>query len=345
MLRPKYGRKAAMDLGDEGESSKISVLGNAEGRPKREPEGKRLARRNVLTALGAGAGAAVVLALRGTAPDPAEAATGGNFILGQVNDADQTTKLKQTAPGGAPNPVFEVEAADAMAIYAHANGIGISGIGSIGVNGASGNPVLPGVLGMNNGGGPGVRGAVGSASGGVEGHNAGSGPGVSGDSVGGPGVKGASTQAAGVFGASSGAGPGVSGDSAGGPGVKGTSTQAAGVFGESSGAGPGILGNSTGSGVGVKASHSGAGVALEVDGPARFVGAVGAGTVAAKADSAFVSNALVTGSSHVSVSLTADPGSSASIQWIERSPGSGFTVHLSGKVNNSTGFSYLIVEP
>jgi hypothetical protein len=284
---------------------------STEIRPERRPFGRRVA----LRALGAGLGAAGAIALGQGSQHSATAATGGNFILGQINDAADTTKLKQSAPGSSPDPVLEVEADTSLAVYAHSNGIGISGTGSIGVNGASNSSSLPGVLGMNNGGGPGVRGSIGSSSAAIEGHN-------------------------------SGAGPAVYGNAAGsGPGVKGTSAQSPAVWGESSGAGPGILGNNTGTGPGIRATHSGAGFALEVDGTARFMGAAGAGTIPAKTDSGFVSNSLVSAASHISVALTADPGSSAVVQWIERSPGSGFTLHLSAKANNATVFTYLIVEP
>ncbi|HTE84217.1 MAG TPA: hypothetical protein VK821_05750 [Dehalococcoidia bacterium] len=74
-------------------------------------------------------------------------------------------------------------------------------------------------------------------------------------------------------------------------------------------------------------------------------GTAGGGSIAAKAASATVSNTLVTASSHISASLTADPGSNAIIQWVERNPGAGFTLHLSDKVNSATSFTYLIVEP
>lgn len=305
---------AARDQRESG--APVSARAEGRGVPNAGRRGESLDRRRIFGSLGAAAAAAGVVVLGAGLPDRALAATGGNFILGKVNDAADTTKLMQTSPGGAPDPVFEVEGDHSLAIYAHSAGIGVSGTGSIGVNAASNSATLPGLLAMNNGGGPGMLGAVNSASAATEGDNEGSGPGV--------------------LGKNSGSGAGVKGT---------TGATAAGVWGSNSGSGPGVLGDSSGNGAGIKAMNSGTGVALEVDGRARFSGAAGAGSIPVKASSATVSNALVTATSHISASLTGDPGSNAVVQWVERNPGAGFTLHLSDKVNNPTPFTYLIVEP
>lgn len=65
------------------------------------------------------------------------------------------------------------------------------------------------------------------------------------------------------------------------------------------------------------------------------------------AESAFVADTRVTAASHISVTLTSDPGPRG-VSWIERSPGCGFTVHLSPappKRRRSAQLTYLISEP
>jgi hypothetical protein len=57
-----------------------------------------------------------------------------------------------------------------------------------------------------------------------------------------------------------------------------------------------------------------------------------------------VSHPAVTTESHVTVTLTANPGGSAQVHWVARQAGS-FTVHLTQAVPSSTNFTYLIVEP
>jgi hypothetical protein len=106
------------------------------------------------------------------------------------------------------------------------------------------------------------------------------------------------------------------------------------------GSGTGVDGHSR-SGTGVRA-RSETGVALSVEGPARFSTA-GGGELPAGVDSVFVPVPAVTGDSHVSITLTGDPGA-RQITWVERDPGSGFTVHTSKKAP-ATAFTYLVVEP
>lgn len=55
-----------------------------------------------------------------------------------------------------------------------------------------------------------------------------------------------------------------------------------------------------------------------------------------------MTNAAVTTNSHITVTLTADPGS-AQILWVQKQTGS-FTIHLTRAVTNATSFTYLIVE-
>jgi hypothetical protein len=57
-----------------------------------------------------------------------------------------------------------------------------------------------------------------------------------------------------------------------------------------------------------------------------------------------VSNAAVTAESHITITLTANPGAPARVHWVARQAGS-FTVHLTQAVSTATSFTYLIVEP
>jgi hypothetical protein len=85
------------------------------------------------------------------------------------------------------------------------------------------------------------------------------------------------------------------------------------------------------------------GEALRVQGVAGFSTA-GSGVIPAGSDSAFVSNPTITPISHVPVTLTSDPRP-RELRWVEPSPASGFTVHLSGQAPRAISFTYLIVEP
>ena len=88
------------------------------------------------------------------------------------------------------------------------------------------------------------------------------------------------------------------------------------------------------------------GIALEVLGKARFSTA-GAGVVPQGSSSVFVANIAVTANSHITATLTGDPGN-RHVRWIGRTPGSGFTLNLSlapPSGRPETPFTYLIVEP
>ena len=97
--------------------------------------------------------------------------------------------------------------------------------------------------------------------------------------------------------------------------------------------------------MGVEA-RSDTGMALKVGGPAGFATA-GAGIVPAGAAAVFVDAPAVTADSHITVTPSSDPGQ-RSVRWVERDPGNGFTVHMSGappKQRAQTAFTYLVVEP
>ena len=159
----------------------------------------------------------------------------------------------------------------------------------------------------------------------------------------GVGVAGVSMSATGGFGE----GPGT--------GVQGSAGTGTGVKGFSGGSGTGVEGESL-SGVGVRAmSDTGIallaanggpdiGVALAVNGRSHFDTA-GAGVIRAGARSAFVAAPAVTADSHVSVTLTRDPGPDNAVQWVEPAPNAGgFTVHLLRRVRRDTSLTFLIVE-
>jgi hypothetical protein len=66
----------------------------------------------------------------------------------------------------------------------------------------------------------------------------------------------------------------------------------------------------------------------------------------------FVESSFVRPVSHVTVTLTGDPGQAGSapgfkpvVVWVERQPGTGFVVHMSRPVRVNTPFTYLVVEP
>jgi hypothetical protein len=194
------------------------------------------------------------------------------------------------------------------------------------------------------------------------------------NTVGGPGVQGTSATGAGVHGEGS---TGVLGSGrTSGIGVRGHSQNSAGVYGEGStgvfGLGhPGVLGQGVGetgtgvwggtrsgiavralsgdAGTAVSAENEGTGTALSVSGRTRFSTA-GSGTIPAGQDSVFVGNAAVTNQSHITVTLTGNPGVPLSgfpivIHWVERMPGSGFMLRMTRRVGPATPFTYLIIEP
>jgi hypothetical protein len=117
-------------------------------------------------------------------------------------------------------------------------------------------------------------------------------------------------------------GTGVEGKTGGGKGVHGTASADAGI--------------------GIVAEHTATGRGLGVKGRVEF-SSCGSSTFAAGQASTSVNNSAVTETSHITVTLAADPGA-AQLLWVERQTGS-FTVHLTQKVQNSTSFTYLVVEP
>ncbi len=196
--------------------------------------------------------------------------------------------------------------------------------------------------GFGQGSGTGVRGDSGSGAG-VVGHSN-SGPGGAFDSENGPGLVATSKDVGAVVGFSEN-GPGGSFSSNDGIGVRG--------FIQGSG-GPGVLGAAPGEAPGVRALSApfsagdfapDSGLALEVIGKSRFSTA-GWGTVPAGTNSAGVADSAVSAKSHIIVTLISDPGP-RQLLWVERQPGTGFTVHLTSAPppqRPATDFTYLIVD-
>jgi TAT (twin-arginine translocation) pathway signal sequence len=210
----------------------------------------------------------------------------------------------------------------------------------------------------------------------IHGNNTNGGPGVQGDSSSGYGVQGTSTDGWGVYGFSnsdngvrgeSDSDGGVQGLSNSGTGVQGSTLSGIGVRGESntnigvqgfSNMDWGVMGQSNqGNGVvgfseqaaGVAAIGGSSEIALTVLGKAIFSTA-GAGAIPAGQNAVAVNDSAVTSDSHITMTLTGNPGSTGSglpavVVWVQRQPGTGFTAHLSRRVSNSTPFTYLIVEP
>lgn len=68
------------------------------------------------------------------------------------------------------------------------------------------------------------------------------------------------------------------------------------------------------------------------------------GTIPAGSNSKSVSDTRVGSASHISVTLTSDPGDGdVAVSWIEPKPGQGFTVHLTQKAKKDTTFTYVVV--
>lgn len=347
--------------------------------PRSVPE-RKTDRRGLLALIGAG-GAATMAALLGRS-NGARAATGESLILGQANTADAPTILEKTGEvsdwthalevqhlgGGSPQAIAIAGVSDGGygVVGASPSGVGVHGKseGGAGVSGGSANGP-GGWFESQSGVGvhgyspnhPGVHGHSESGSG-VEGQS-GTGPGVLGRSNSGSGVEGRTQTGFGVVGIAEGVnegwGPvGVIGAAfgEGSVGVHGKSNGSAGVDGRGEGGAPGVVGEGLGDGAGVRAEHRSSeepydldgGLALEVVGKARF-STCGAGTVPAGDNSVFVANGAVMAVSHISVTLTGNPGQ-RQLRWVERVPGSGFTVHLTtGGPKPATDFTYLIVEP
>lgn len=173
----------------------------------------------------------------------------------------------------------------------------------------------------------------------------------------GPGVEGASENGPGVIGFGGTVGVlGLNNDADAVRGFVGSEGNAtvAGVRGEAFGCvekgpcGPGIgigvYGRSD-AGIGVQAKVDDAtGFALDVLGRARFSSA-GSASVPAGQTSVFVPDEAVGAASHISVTLMGNPGL-RTLQWVERAPGSGFTVHLTNVgPKPETPLTYFVLEP
>ena len=237
-------------------------------------------------------------------------------------------------------------------------GRNFGGLGDLGVAGYS--PIGIGVLGTTTL----VAGLTGNA--GVYGRSR-SDPGVIGHSALGVGVLGTThrtgdpgaTLVAGVIGTApqhpgalglSDTGPGVLGVTDGLPvttaptmtsvaGVIGMGRRAAGVLGDSE-RGPGVRGTSL-LGAGVHAANLGGGLALRVDGRARFSSS-GTGVVPAGSDSQFVPYSDPLGAAtQVLVTLISD-ADAAVLEWVELSPGAGFTVHLAAPAPRNIRFTFVV---
>ena len=289
------------------------------------PEAGNTDRRGVLALIGAG-GAAAMAALLGRTSG-ARAASGEALIIGEPNEAgDHSTQLAADVEG----PAFDVvnrTTGGGLGIVAHTSGSkpAIEGANCAGGDGVFGVSSTPDPDGVGKGEGVGVAGFSGSGIG-VQGSSQ-SGPGVFGGSQSGPGVMGSSK-------AEGGGGTGVEGFSDSGDGVAGHSDSGRGVFGHSD----------HGTGVVARVDDRDSGLALEVEGKARFF-TCGAYTLPRGDNSVFVDNPAVTDVSHITVTLTGNPGL-RELRWVERMPGSGFRVHLTpDRPKPATGFTYLIVEP
>jgi hypothetical protein len=92
----------------------------------------------------------------------------------------------------------------------------------------------------------------------------------------------------------------------------------------------------------VLAEHTGTGRGLAVKGRASF-SSCGSDIIAAGGTSKTVNNPAVNANSHITVTLSTNPGS-AQVLWVQRQEGS-FTLHLTRSVTNATSFTYLVVEP
>lgn len=313
----------------------------------------------------------VLLALG--AISPASAAVGDPVILGQTNDSgNQSTEVVGAAENSALIRVAN-EGINGVGLDAGGEAIGVRGGSTYGIAvsgfsfygvGISASSVHGKALGAGSTYGPGLW--AGGGSGGVQAESY--------DTTGAfPAVSARADVSAGIvavsqiplFPWSSAPGTGVFGIGPRG-GVRGEVWNAAGdVIAEGIGVlgASGVTPTSTGQGIGVRGEGSAIGVhgkseegvgvkaestsgfALEVIGRARFSTA-GAGMINRDADSAATSDYNVSENSIILVTLTSNPGNPNSIvQWVERNPGVGFTVHLTKKVGTATTFTYLILEP
>lgn len=178
----------------------------------RDMEGATVtSRRGVLwkTGLATVAGAAALTALD---ERRADAASGGNFILGNANSATSTTELSANA-----SPVMQLDGGGLGATGTTLIVNGPTGGAGLYVSGASTTSTTG--LAINGSGAGSATGVYGSS---------GSGTAVVGNSTSGTGVRGASVSGTGVDAAST-SGAGITGTSSSGTGVAGTSTSGTGV--------------------------------------------------------------------------------------------------------------------
>jgi hypothetical protein len=116
---------------------------------------------------------------------------------------------------------------------------------------------------------------------------------------------------------------------------------------DGAGDGSAVVGQRQGSGSGhpVEAVKSGDGGGAAIYAVGRIqCSSVGTRSIGLGAsDSGPVANALVGGSGHISVSLLGDAG--VAVSYVERNPGTGFTVHLTGAAGSAIDFAYFIVDP
>ena len=279
--------------------------------------------------MGAGGAAAALATLVSSKEAQAGHDSTNVMHLGETNSAPDATQTKLIANVGADD--FEDEPGVALIVENTRS----SGGGAI--------------TGTWNGPGPGhgLRG-FNSSPGTPEG---GSGPGVEGGCDNGPGVVGFGGAQAGVRGLSNN-GDGVLGQA--GSAVDEGGASVAGVRGEALGCvekgpcGPGIgigVAGRSEAGIGVQAKvDDPSGFALDVLGRARFSTA-GSAVIPAGQSSVFVADADVGSGSHISVTLVGNPGV-RTVQWVDRAPGSGFTVHLTTVgPKPATPLTYFMVEP
>lgn len=300
-------------------------------------------------AAGAAVGATAATLLPQTARR-AHAQVGEPLLIGQNNDGDAlATSLSASLKAPVPGPL---EQNGALVLYNTASGVAaderawalaaqssaggaVFGI-TFGDPAEGGEPA--GVEGMSGIPGP-FEGVFGPAVG-VRGVS-GTGPGVHGESQSGKGLEGVSQSGFGVEGRSQSA-SGLRGRSESWIGAEGfTFSGLAGVVGWAPGETPGVIAHSQPAIE--EPLPSDGGLALLVSGRAAFLTA-GSSEVPARSVVASVANPAVKANSHITVTFTGNPGR-ASVAWVERQPGTGFIVHLSGRPRWAVPFTYLIVEP
>jgi len=182
-----------MSIRDQGPSESTDGVPAADGgasiRLRDVESSAALSRRGVLWKAGiATAGAVGALSLLDQRR--AEAATGGNFVLGQANDANATTQLHPTS-GTSPKPLMMIDGTLLAATSTSLVAKGPAGGVALTAQGFSTNSTQATIgLAINGAGDGQTNGIYGSS---------GSGYGVTGQSASGPGVQGLSSSGSGVF--------------------------------------------------------------------------------------------------------------------------------------------------